>query len=154
MGRFYFPVVCIRENRNVSFFLVALGFTALAFAQDLTFSAKVDKTTVDLGNPVTLTLTLSGDITGVALPEIKLPEGWTMAAQSRSTNFSIRAGAAERSVSLAYVLIPQQAGTFKLGPFKLSRRKEEFQTEPIEITVKKSALPPSRLRPQGERFTL
>ena len=133
---------------------VMFSVAALASAQELTFSAKVDKTTVDLGDPVTLTLTLSGDIAGIELPQIQLPEGWTVAARSQSTNFSLRAGAAERSMSLAYVLIPQQAGTFQLGPFKISRHKEKFQTEPIEITVKKPALPPSQLRSHGERFTL
>ena len=133
---------------------VTFSIAALAWAQDLTFSAKADKTTADLGEPITLTLTLTGDITGVELPQMQLPEGWAVAAQSQSTNFSIRAGATERSMNVVYVLIPQQAGTFQLGPFKVTRRKQEFQTEPIDVTVRKPALPPSQRQPHGERFTL
>ena len=134
--------------------LVTFGFTALAFAQDLTFSAKVDKTTVDLGDPISLTITLSGDLSGVALPAPQLPEGFVVAGRSQSTNFSIRAGAMERSVSLLYVLIPQRAGTFQLGPFRIEHQHRRVTTDPIEITVKKPALPPSLKTPQGERFTL
>ena len=132
--------------------LLAIAATPAA-AQDLVFSANVDKTTVAAGEPITLTLTLSGDLEGLKLPAPTFPQEFAVGGQSQSTNFSMRAGAVERSMSLAYVLIPQREGTFKLGPFTVEHRKKEFQTAPIEITVKKSALPP-KLQPQGERFTL
>ena len=128
---------------------------ASAFAEDLTFSAQVDKTTVNINEPITLTLTLAGDLQGAALSEFKLPDGFVVAAQSQSTNFSIRSGATERSTNLVYVLVPQQEGAFRLGPFTIRQQHKEFQTEAIEITVKSSPLPPpSRLRPQGARYTL
>lgn len=140
------------KNRTVPIVLLALA--APVWAQDLAFSASVDKTTVDAGSPVTLTLTLSGDITGIELPKIELPEGFSVAAQSQSTNFSLRAGAAQRAVSLAYVLIPREAGTFRLGPFKLTHQQKEFQTEPIEITITKPVLPPANQQVPGKRFIL
>ena len=139
--------------RTLAFFLAAFGWAVSAWGQDVAFSAKVDKTSVDFGDPITLTLTLSGDISGVEFPSIELPEGLSIAARSQSTNFSIRAGATERSVALVYVLVPQRAGTFRLGPFKLEHQHKAFQTEPIDIAVKKPALPP-HFKPQGERFTL
>ncbi len=131
----------------------AVGFAAVVGAEDLTFSAKVDKTTVNFGEPINLTVALSGDVSGVELPPLQFPEGFAVLGRSQSTNFSIRAGAVERSVSLIYVLVPQRIGTFKLGPFTVSRQHKELKTEPIDITVKKSSLPP-KLQPQGERFTL
>ena len=134
--------------------VAALGSLACAEEQDLVFSAKVDKTTVDLGTPVTLAITLSGDLSGVQLPAFEFPEGLMVAARSQSTSFSVRAGAAERATSLQYLLIPQRAGTFQLGPFTIEHHHKELKTEPIEITVKKSALPPSQLQSKGERFTL
>jgi len=133
--------------------LSAFGLTALAWAQDLTFSAKVDKTTVEVGDPINLILTFNGDVSGVELPPPQIPEGFVVAGRSQSTNFSIRAGAMERSTSLTFVLIPQRAGTFQLGPFLIRRHKDEFKTEPIEVTVKKSVLPPQS-QPQAERFTI
>lgn len=123
------------------------------WAQDLVFSAKVDKTTVNLGDPMNLVITISGDVSGVQVPPLQLPEGFVVLARSQSTNFSIRSGAMERSTSLNFVLVPQKAGTFKLGPFSLTRQKKTLQTEPIEITVKKPVLPP-KLPSSGERFTL
>ncbi len=129
-------------------------FAQLVWAQDLTFSAKVDQTTVEIGDPIHLVLTISGEIAGVQLTSPEFPEGFVVGGRSQSTSFSLRAGKTERSTSLVYVLIPHHAGTFQLGPFMLEHRHEEFHTEPIEILVEKPALPPPHLRPQGERFTL
>ena len=131
----------------------AVALASLVWAQDVSVSAKVDKTTVSLGEPVGLTVTLSGDVSGVQLAPIPLPNGWVIVGRSPSTNFSVHAGAAERSTALQYVLIPQQAGTFRLGPFQFEQGQKEFRTEPIEITVKKPSLPP-HLPSHTERFTL
>ena len=133
--------------------LVTFGIAALAWAGDLSFSAKVDKTSVELGQPINLTIILSGDLTGVELPPLEFPEGFSIAARSQSTNFSIRSGAMERSMSLIYVLVPQRLGTFQLGPFRLQHGQQELKTEPIDITVKKAPVP-SPSQPQGERFIL
>lgn len=127
---------------------------ALVWAtQDLTVTATVDKTTVEVGEPISFTLTLSGDVSDVSLPPIQFPEGFAVAGRSQATNFSFRAGVMERSVSMLYVLIPQRAGTFQVGPFRMTHGHRELQTEPIDITVTKPALPP-RLKQPAERFTL
>lgn len=124
-----------------------------AWAQDLTLSVKVDKTTVALHEPVTLTLTATGDVSNADFSRLAFPEGFAVSARSQATNFSVRAGAMERSLTLSFVLVPQRAGTFQLGPFTIEHQKKTFQTEPIEITVEQPELPP-RLKPQGERFIL
>ena len=133
-----------------AFWMAALPW---AWAGELRISAAVDKTTVNVGEPLTLTLTVSGDIAGAKLRPPQWPEGFTVAAQSQQTNFSINAGVTERSTGLVYVLVAQKAGAFKLGPFTVVREQQTLDTEPIDVTVEKSALPPN-LQPQGERFTL
>ena len=146
----------MRLDRWRSVGALACGLMALAAssaAQDLTVSATVDKTTVAVGEPITLTLALSGDLEGLKLPTPTFPQEFAVAGKSQSTNFSMRAGVVERSMSLAYVLIPQREGAFTLGPFTVEHQKTELQTAPIEITVKKGAQPP-KPQPQGERFTL
>jgi uncharacterized protein (DUF58 family) len=142
-----------RLTIKVAVWIATCGLTGLAWAQDLTLSVAVDKTAVKLHEPVTLTLTVTGDVSGADFSQLEFPEGFVVSARSQATNFSIRAGAVERSLTLSYVLIPQRAGTFQLGPFTIEHRKQTFQTEPIEITVEEAALP-SPLKPQGERFTL
>ena len=143
------------QARNALFMLGGLlvFIAAPVWAQNLVFSAKVDKTTAAIGQPISLTLTLSGDMTGVQMPELKFPESFAVLGRSQSTNFSISGGVIDRSLSVNVVLVPQQAGTFQIGPFTIERQKTVFKTDPIEITVKKSVLPPNRA-PNGERFTL
>ncbi len=131
----------------------AVGFAAPAFAQEVAVSAKVDKTTVDVGSPIQLTVTLHGDLAGVQLQPLEFPPKFVVAARSQATNLTFRAGVQERSTELLYVLVPQEAGTFKLGPFTCQHGKQAFQTEPITITVKKSVLPPN-LPQTEERYTL
>ena len=132
---------------------IAIVLPAAAWAQDLTVAAQVDKTTVEAGTPVRLSLSLTGDLTGVKLPDFKLPDGWVVVAQSQATNFTLRSGAAERSTSLQYVLVPQQAGAFQLGPFTVEQHGKTYSTEPITITVEKAKRPPVPPS-KGERFTI
>ena len=133
--------------------IIIVGCAALAWAQDVNVSATVDKTTVDVASPIQLTIAISGDLNGLKMEPLALPSGFAVASRSQATNFSIRGGVQERSMSLLFLLVPSQAGTFKLGPFKFSQGKQEFQTQPIDITVKKSVLPPN-LPSNAERFTL
>ena len=144
------------QGRNVSRFLslaVLLTLSSSVGADTLAVSAKVDKTVVDLGNPMNLTITINGDTAKVQIPAPSFPEGFEIIGRSQSTNFSIRGSSIERSMGLNFVLLPQRPGTFQLGPFKIQRDKTVFQTEPIEITVKKSVLPP-KLQGSGGRFTI
>ena len=139
----------------VTFGLTALcAVASLAFAQEFAVSAKVDKTTANVGEPITLTLTLSGDIAQLDLSKLSFPEEFAVIGRSQSTNVIFRGGATERSMSLNIVLVAQRDGTFKLGPFSISQGKQEFHTEPISVTIKKSVLPPSSPPPQGGRFTI
>ena len=138
--------------------VLLIGALAVAAAPaeaggEFAFSAKVDKSTVEAGTPMTLVITLTGDITGVQLPKIQLPDGFAVGGTSQASNFSLQNGAMQRSVGLTYVLVPQTEGVFQLGPFTVRRGREEFKTESIEITVTK---PPMQKRaiPEGERFIL
>ena len=134
--------------------IAALSVATLAWAaQELTVSAKLDKTSADVGEPVNLTLTLSGDLTGAQLAQPQWPEGIAVAASSQSTSFSIRDGVVDRSTTELFVLVPQHAGTFQIGPFTIQQPTRTMKTDPIELTVKKSALPP-HLPPSTDRFIL
>lgn len=120
--------------------------------KDVKISAGVDRTTVEVGSQLTLTLTIEGELSNAELTPFELPKPLVVVAQSRSTNLSVQAGAMKRSVSLVYVLAAQQPGTCQLGPFQLTYRGTQVRTEPIEIVIRKPVLPPS-LEPH-ERFTL
>ncbi|PIQ84173.1 MAG: hypothetical protein COV75_03520 [Candidatus Omnitrophica bacterium CG11_big_fil_rev_8_21_14_0_20_63_9] len=133
--------------------LVLICAPVWAEPQEFTVSASVDKTTVNVGNPIQFTLTIAGDVSGLEVPPLEFPEGFIVAARSQATNVAFRAGGMQRSTSLVFVLVPRQPGTFQLGPFELSHNEQVVKTEPIAVTVQQSALPPPRT-PTGERFTL
>ena len=127
---------------------------ASAPAPELTMSAKVDKTIVDIGTSITLTLTLTGDLSGTQPPATKFPDAFQVAAQTEATNISMHDGMVERSTSLVFVLMPTRDGTFQLGPFALIKGDRTIETAPIEITVKKPPLPPALKPDPNGRFTI
>ena len=118
----------------------------------LRISATVDRTTVDLGSQLTLTITLDGDVANVSLKPFEFPKALQVVAQSRSSNLSMGAGEVKRSVSLIYVLVPQEAGTFRLGPFQVVHQGKPVVTDSLDIVVKKPLLPPTLH--EHQRYTL
>ena len=140
-------------NAIVAVLLVAAASAAPA-EEGLSVSAKVDKTAVDAGSPITLTLTITGDLSGAAVPAPTFPDSFEVAARTQATNVSLRAGAMERSTSLVYVLIPSRPGTFQLGPFAIEQKGRKMETQPIDITVRKSPLPPTLKPDQSGRYTI
>jgi hypothetical protein len=122
--------------------------------QELSVSAKVDKTTVEAGTPLNFALTITGDLTGANVPPPEFPEGFEVAGRTQATNVSVQMGAIQRSTSLVYVLVPTRAGTFQLGPFSVEQRGRTFETQPIEITVKQPPLPPTLKPDSSGRYTI
>ena len=85
---------CFTRHNRAPWALVAIalaiaGGLAVTEAQELVFSATLDKTTVSLGDPVTLTLTLSGDMADAELPVPKFPGGIVVVSHSQSTQLEI-----------------------------------------------------------------
>ena len=128
------------------------GGSGEAGRQALRIVATVDKTTVELGSQLTLTITLDGDVANVNLQPFEFPKALQVVAQSRASNVSLGVGVLKRSVSLIYVLVPQEAGTFRLGPFQVIHHGTPILTDPLDIVVKKPIVPPSL--PEHQRYTL
>ena len=124
------------------------------WADAVSLTATLDRPQVDLGQPVTLTLSLSGDLTTLkGVPKMPLPDSFQIVAQSQSSNVSIRGGTVERSVNFYYVLLARDAGTFRLGPFEVQRKHgKPLTTDPIQLVVRKPVVPPGSQ--PAERFIL
>jgi len=121
-------------------------------SKDLQISANVDKSQVELGKPLTVTITLEGDLAGAAVKPFEFPKTFQVLVQSQASNVSVGAGGVQRSVSLTYVLLAREVGTFQLGPFQVMRHDVPVQTESIQVTITKPVLPPETEPKQ--RFTL
>lgn len=128
--------------------------TSVCAADEVSLAASLDRPQVDVGQPLTLTLALSGDLTAVkGLPKVEVPESFQVVAQSQSSNVSIRGRVVERSVSFYYVLVAREAGTFALGPFAVERKKgNPLTADSLEVVVRKPVVPPGSQ--PSERFIL
>ncbi len=138
---------CRFRRANVAVALAAVAWLSAGISEAatgaLSFSASVDRTTVVINQPLTLTLTLHGELPRVEQPlEFEMPKPFLVAARSQSTNVSISAGTMQRSVNLIYVLVSPEPGTFSLGPFHLDVGGQAINTETISIVVKKPVVPP------------
>ena len=142
----------IRPSRWV--FALTLILCAPAWASDVSLTASLDRPQAEIGQPVTLALSLSGDLTVLkGLPKAKLPDSFQIVAQSQSSNVSIRGGAVERSISFYYVLLAREAGTFTLGPFEVERKQgKPLTADPVKVVVRKPVVPPGSQ--PSERFIL
>ena len=136
--------------------VTALAVAACAgplFAGDVAIAAAVDKSVLKVGDSLTLTVTLSGDLSQVAeAPRIELPDGFRALAKRQASTVSVSGGTAQRAMSFEYLLQPLKPGVFRLGPFTVDQRGGPIRSEPINVTVKKPVLPPS-VKPQPRLTT-
>lgn len=129
----------------------------LASGAEISFSASVDRTTVGLGEPFQLTVTVSGVNIG-RVPRPELPELKDFdnlgVSQSQSTSISIINGRVEQqtAISFVYTLVPRKLGELTIGPCRIVYNNTEYTTEPVRITVVKSATR-TQPRPQPQRQT-
>ncbi|MEE9554521.1 MAG: BatD family protein [candidate division Zixibacteria bacterium] len=120
-----------------------IAFSVLAFllfSVDLyaiTVTASVDTDEVELGDPVNLSITITG--TGVSLPEPKLPDlsDFDVYSAGKNTSFSLQGGRSTSIRELSYTLIPKKIGRLIIGPVVVNYKKTMVSTEPIKINVRK-----------------
>jgi hypothetical protein len=136
-----FPLVLVAPL--VAGVALALAWTPAA-AADLEFSASVDQTTVGLGEQFQLSLTVQGeDMLSVPQPTLPpLPDFSVIGStSSQSTNISIVNGQMKKqaTVSFIYALAAKKLGKLLIPACRLQYQGRTYETQPIEITVVKSA---------------
>jgi hypothetical protein len=129
---------------------IILGFCLAAKASGLTIKASVDVDEVEIGDPVNLSVTISG--AGGSVPDPVLPDLSDFDVYSSGSNrsFSMVNGVISSSLDLNYVLVPKHKGTLTIGPIVVSSKGEKTQSDPIRISVKEPGSIPSGPR-QKER---
>ncbi len=134
-----------RRGSRVPAALLALALSAvMAQAAELQFSASVDQTTVGVGEQFQLVLTVQGqDMLSVPSPSLPpLPDFDVLGrTSSQSTNISFINGQVkkEATVNFIFVLAAKTVGKSMIPPCKLTYQGQEYQSQPIEITVVKAA---------------
>ncbi len=118
----------------------------LSFGQNISFTASVDRTEVDLDGQITLTISVSGDVKSIPQPQLPSLDNFTVYSAGRSHNFSYVNGRISTSETFNYILVPRKTGKFTIGPARIKLDGKTYQTTPIEITVvsgKSSSPPPA-----------
>jgi hypothetical protein len=132
--------------KHISIFLLFLSIAAVCHAEDITISADADRQEVTLDEQVTLTITVSGNASNIPKPDIPELKGFTAYSSGRSQNLSIINGQVSSSVTFTYILVPNNAGEYSLGPFSIDYKGKTYSAGPINIKV----LPRSAQQPQTQ----
>lgn len=110
-------------------------------------SASASATTVELGQPLTFTITLegTGNINGVQVPQLPPVRGLKAYEPTSSDRSSVRRGKVGGRRTLEYLLMPEQTGDFELPALSftyfdpVAREYRTSKTEPIPIRVEAGA---------------
>lgn len=131
-----------RLGAGLSALLLALAFAPAARATaEVSVQATVDRTNVAVGDPLTLSIEISGT-QNAPPPEVGGVSDFQIQYLGPSTEVSLVNGRMSAKISHRYRLVGRKQGVFTLGPFQVSSGGKTYETEPIRVRV--SAAAPGR----------
>ncbi len=121
---------------------VALLKPGEADAADLDFRASVDRNRIEVGERLTLTVSISSEgLKSAPTPELDAPEGFDVLnrTSSSSTSISIVNGemTTTKDVAFVYTLEAVRAGSFLIGPARMTHQGKVYKTSAIRVEVAK-----------------
>jgi hypothetical protein len=127
---------------------LVLGTSDRTLAQEITFKASVDRTSIAAGEQLKLTIALSNTQERFGAPDL----GGLVIVQGpfESSNMSIFNGRMSSTITRTWVLTAAQPGRYTIGPAKVKVGGGYIQTDPITIEVTKGAA----TRPSDPNATL
>ncbi|NQT26692.1 protein BatD [candidate division KSB1 bacterium] len=115
--------------------------TASLWAADIEIKAFADKTMMAQNQQFTLSVELTGkDAQSIANP--KLPNTDTFASflgSGSSQNIQFINGKMSVSKTITYHFMASEAGDFTIGPVSITHENKTYKTDPIQITIQKTA---------------
>jgi len=121
--------------RYLILFLLSLGIAVSSYAEDISISAEVDKQEITIDDQLTLTITITGNVSNIPQPKMPNLTGFTAYSSGRSQNISIINGQVNSSVTFTYILVPNDVGDYRLGPFTIDYKGKTYSAGPIDIKV-------------------
>jgi hypothetical protein len=139
--------------KALSLLILWLGMAAGlqgASAQELTFRASVDRTSLTVNDLLTYTLEIQGS--AMSLPDPRLPDFQNfsiISGPNQSSTFQFINGRTSYSKTLSFVLRPLQTGNLTIGSAELTYKRQTYRTDPITVSVagSGSAPPPQTAAP-------
>lgn len=131
-----------------SLFLAFLFFcVANLWSQEISFSARANKTEVSVNERFSIQFVLSSDETNLRVDQpIKLPDfkGLNQLAESQQSNFQIVNGQILNQSGLEVILVADREGEYTIGSASLVIDGKRYKTKPITITVKQGLKPKNK----------
>jgi hypothetical protein len=113
-------------------------FMAIA-ARAASFTASLDRDTIELGENATLSLSFTGgQPQNVPAPEVP---GLQFANAGNSSSFSFVNGQMTSSVTVTFNVTPQQAGGFTIPSMTVEIGGQQLSSQPLKLTVSQPAAP-------------
>ena len=103
------------------------------FAQDVSFSAAVNKNPVGLNDHFSLTLTIRNGKGNIMAPD--LSEFTLLYGPGSSTSIQYVNGKKTSSYSYTYTLSPKKTGNFVMGPFEAEINGRKYNSNKINLKV-------------------
>lgn len=119
--------------------LALMFFAERAYALSLT--AKVDRTEATVGDRILLTLSVEGT-QKAGKPHLPPVPAIDFVSRGSSTRMQIINGQITSSVDYNFLLIPQKAGTFEIGPATLRVKGKTVLSNPITLRISSAGVTP------------
>ncbi len=127
------------RGRHVKHLLVVSAILLLvagsAAGDEVQLNLSVDRTSVQLGQQLRLSVEVSGKVAGVGEPEIQGIDEFSVLSTGSSRSFSLTGGGLRSSTTFTYLLAPTKTGSFKIGPAKLELNGKTYLSQTIEVVV-------------------
>jgi hypothetical protein len=122
-----------------------------------TLAARADRTTVSVGEAVTVTLEVKGvgNVRKVRVPAVPTPEGWKGYPPKESVELDTAAGGVGGTKTVEVLLLPERPGTVMLPAVELAtfdfeaKRYVTLKTDPLRLDVTGEAAPAGTARVPG-----
>lgn len=117
--------------------VVVLGFCVRLLAQDATFVASVDRSSVAAGEQFEVLFTLSGGNVGGArnFQPPNFGQFVVLSGPNQSTNMQIINGQVSSSVTYSYILYARQPGKYTIGSASIEVRGSLIKSNPVTVEV-------------------
>jgi hypothetical protein len=130
--------------------LVLSGVTTVT-AQDVSFSASVDRTQLAVGEQLEITFALNGSSGGRNFHPPVFNDLTVLSGPNQSTSMQFINGSMSASVTYSYVLQPLRDGKFTIGAASIEAGGKQLQSQPIAITVTKGSPQPKQQAQQSQQ---
>ncbi len=106
---------------------------------DISVVASVDRNRIPLGETFSYTITVNGTQGGIGAGSPGV-DGLAFSNPSQNTTMSINNSQMSQSISLVYQVTPMRTGEFTIPSVPVKVGDQQFQTQPITITVEKAVV--------------